>query len=280
MNECEQTHPMLRGYIEDTLSARDRRVVARHLNLCAAARKELDRLRSGPVKTPVHPAGAPSEPWDLKALRWFFKTKSSPSPKTSDEVPKKPKAAPKQAVVPPSAAKRSSPWKALVGILVFFGFLVLVTHFVQNAGDSPAVKNVKRWLSKNGAPGVTASLDLVLDLTSLPHWGGNAAPVAAAYHELVTDEDHFKVYWGILQPSVPEPVVDFGKNAVAVVFLGPKGPAGYNVRFKVMKNYSDKTLLQYDEVAPAEIASAPTNGWAVQVVPKPVQEPVLIQKIQ
>jgi len=285
MNECEQTHPMLRGYLEDGLSARDRRVVARHLNLCASARKELDRLRSGPLKSPVIPSRPPTEPWDLKILRMFFKTKKqTTSPKLVEEAPKKPKAPLKQApaLSTSTPGKKSSAWKPLLGLFVFFLALVFLTHFVQNAGENSTVKSIKRWLSKNGALGVTPSLDLVLDLTNLPHWSGNSAPVAGAYRAFVSDEEHFKVYWGFLQPNAPEPIIDFNKNALAVVFVGPKTTAGYGVRFKVMKNYSDKTLLEYDEVAPlnGEVATTLTNSWIIQVVPKPAQMPVVIEKIQ
>ncbi len=284
MNECEQTHPMLRGYLEDSLSARDRRVVARHLNLCASARKELDRLRSGPMKSPVSPSNQPSEPWDLKVLSWIFKTKKPLSSPKAEEAPKKPKAAPKSAPTQAASApgKKSSALKPLLGIFVFFLALVFLTHFVQNASENSTVKGIKRWLSKNGALGVTPSLDLVLDLTNLPHWSGKNAPFAGAYQGFVTDEDRFRVYWGILQANAPEPIIDFNKNALAVVFVGPKATAGNVVRFKVMKNYSDKTLLEYDEVAPppSETATAINNSWIIQVVPKPAQTPVVIQKIQ
>jgi len=285
MNECEQTHPLLRGYLEDTLSARDRRLVARHLNLCASARKELDRLRSGTVKSPSTPANPPSEPWDLRILRWLFKTKkTTAAQKPSEEPAKKPRVEKKQPRPLSPTARRRSAWKPLAGIVVFFIVLAFLTHFVQNAGENPAVKGIKRWLSKNGYNifGVTPSLDLVLDLTNLPYWSGNNAPVAAPGQELVTDPDRFKIYWQLLQPAVPQPDVDFTKNAIAIVFVGPKTTAGYGVRFKVMKNYSDKTVLQYDEITPpgGEIAAATTDSWVMQEVPKPAQPPVLIQKIQ
>jgi hypothetical protein len=84
MNECEQIHPLLRGYLGNALSARERRLVARHLNLCASARKELDRFRSGPIRAPEMTANPPSETWDFKILRWFFKT-AKIKPKTVPE---------------------------------------------------------------------------------------------------------------------------------------------------------------------------------------------------
>ena len=44
MNECQKVHPMLSQYLEGELSAREKRVVAWHLNQCAAARKELHQI--------------------------------------------------------------------------------------------------------------------------------------------------------------------------------------------------------------------------------------------
>lgn len=282
MNECEQIHPLLRGYLEDKLSARDRRMVARHLNLCTLARKELDRLRSGGPKTPAVSAAPPSEPWDLKILRWLFKTPRPSPQKEADAQAKKNRPA-KQAVPPGSEPKKSSAWKFIMAVLLFFVALAFLTHFVQNAGENSLVKDVKRWLSRNHILGVSSSLDLVLDLTDQPHWSGNAAPVAFPYNELVSDPARFRVYWMLLQPGVEQPDVDFTKNTVAVLFMGQKTTAGYTDRFKRMESYTDKTVLWYDEGTPlgGEAASAMvTRPWVLQVVPKPTQDPVLIQKIQ
>ena len=283
MNECEQIHPLLRGYLGETLSARERRLVARHLNLCASARKELDRLRSGPVKAPLSPIEPPTEPWDLKILRWMYKT---PKPASRQAEPDAKKAKGSKLSSPPiPETSSSSPFMPIFKVILFFGVLILLTHFIQNAGQNPAVKGVNHWLSKNGYHifGVTSSLDLVLDLTNMSHWGGNVAPVASACQNLITDPDHLKVYWGLLLPTEPVPNVDFTKNAVAFVFLGPKPAVGYTAKFKRMENYTDKTILWYDEVPPnaGEMASAAANRpWVLQLVPKPPQEPVLIQRIQ
>ena len=281
MNECEQIHPLLRGYLGETLSARDRRLVARHLNLCASARKELDRLRSGPVKVLQNPIEPPSEPWDLKILRWMSKTPKPASKVTADGTSKKSSTKIPSGPVGPNP----SPLKPILLIVLFFGALILVTHFVQNASDNPAVKGVKRWLSRNGyhVLGVTSSLELVLDLSNLSHWNGIAAPVATSFNEIITDENHFKIYWQILQPKTPEPMVDFTKNALAVVFLGPKTHPGTSAKFSRMENFTDKTVLWYDEAPPVggEMAVDPNyRPWVLQLVPKPIQQPVLIQKVQ
>ncbi|HUO58151.1 MAG TPA: hypothetical protein VMV05_08235 [bacterium] len=324
MNECEQIHPLLRGYLAETLSAHDRRAVARHLNLCASARKELDKLRAGPVKTPVNPVEPPREPWDLKILRWLVK-KPKPKPKVMAEPESKPektlKPAPGPAMTAPMAASEStlkpspsptvkpmeptpvissappganvpapvlavarhSHFKPILLIVLVFGGLIFLTHFIQNAGDNFLVKGIKRWMSKNHVMGVNSSLELVLDLTNLPHWNGNAAPVASAREEMITDSDHFNLFWKFLQPGADPPEVDFTKNAVAFVFTGAKATPGYIVKFKRMENYSDKTVLWFDEAVPtAEQAATATvtRPWVLQMVPKPSQSPVLIQKIQ
>ena len=306
MNECEQIHPLLRGYLAETVSARDRRLVARHLNLCASARKELDRLRSGPAKSAgTAPASSappqgqaasspppvtssvepPREPWDLKILRWMFKTPKPAAKPTADISPKKSRSVKTSSRPEAGSGLSHSPLKPILKILVFFGALILLTHFIQNAGQNNAVKGAKRWLSKNGVHilGDTSSLDFVLDLTNLSHWDGSAAPVAVSYQGLIQDADHYKIYWNLLQPGAVQPPVDFGKNALAVVLLGPKVPAGTRVKFKRAENYTDKTILWYDETGPApgEMTAAAVNRpWALQLVPKPSQQPVLIQKIQ
>ncbi|HTC22352.1 MAG TPA: hypothetical protein VK859_15970 [bacterium] len=285
MNECEQMHPLLRGYLNDSLSARDRRMVARHLNLCASARKELDHLRSGAVKTPspVVSANPPSEPWDLKILRWLFKTPKSP-PKETETVPKKQKPAREMASLSPSdQPKKSSSVKPIIGILLFFVALAFLTHFIQNAGDNSLVKETKRWLSRHGINAFgTPSLDMVLDLTGLPQWGGPNAPVAFSYTEVISDPDRYNIYWRMLEPGLDPPVVDFSKNDLVVFFTGQKPTGGYSARFKRMENYADKTILWYDDILPSaeQMNTPPARSWVLQMVPKPAQLPALVQKIQ
>src|SRR6185503_16157868 len=89
MNECEQIHPLLRGYINETVSARDRRMVARHLNLCASARKELESLRMGTFRSADTPVERAVEPWDLKILRWLFNTPKPAASKAREARPRK-----------------------------------------------------------------------------------------------------------------------------------------------------------------------------------------------
>lgn len=272
MNECDQIHPLLRGYLLETISASQRRIVARHLNLCAASRKELEKLREGSPKPIARPHSATQEPWDIKILSWLFQTPRPDMAKAKDVAGGKKTA----------SEKKPFPWKPLIGIIVFFIALVFLTHFVQNAGENPLVKNTKRWISQKGWHlfGINPSLELVLDLSTLPHWAGDYSPVAFPYQEMISDAEHFKVYWQILQPGMPLPKVDFKESSLVVVFLGPKTVAGDTVRFKRAENYTDRTVLWYDEVNPTSGEVASTRPWVLQQVPKPSQQPVLIQSIQ
>jgi len=289
MNECEQIHPLLRGYLDDSLSARERRLVARHLNLCASARKELDRLKGGGLKSPVTQANPPSEPWDLKVLRWMFKTKRTTSSKTVTEAAKKHSPVKQAPEAPSGGPRRSAPWKLILGIIVFFVVFGLITRFVENRDGNSFLQKAQNWLNKNGIHvfGTSSSLDLVQDLTEFPHWIGNDAPVyvpvkEVPYRDFIYDNDHLLAYWQVLQLGAAVPKIDFEKNALIVVFMGTKTTSGYAMKFKVAKNFSDKTVLAYDEITPVGSDASPilTRPWVLQVIPKPTQQPVLIQKIQ
>ena len=209
MNECDQIHPLLRGYLQETISASQRRIVARHLNLCAASRKELEKLRQGSPKV-IAPFLAPKEPWDIRVLRWLFQVPKPLAPKSKESSSAK----------KTTSEKKAFPWKPLLGVVVFFVALVFLTHFVQNAGENPWVKNSKKWISQKGWHlfGINPALELVLDLSNLPHWSGDFAPVAFPYQEMISDADHFKVYWQLLQPGQTLPKVDF----LGCCFFGPK----------------------------------------------------------
>jgi hypothetical protein len=292
MNECEQMHPLLRGYLADTLSARDRRMVARHLNLCASARKELDKLRGGNLKTPVVSANPPKESWDFKALRWLFKKPAGQTSKPSEPpISKKtksakeaqvPSPAPDQvspAVLPKLKQRRSSALIPILGVLFLFAGLVFLTHFIQNADQNTLVKGAQRWLSQHGITALgTPSLDMVLDLTNQPQWGGATAPVAVPYQDVISDMDHYNVFWRVLEPGLEPPAIDFAKNQLVLLVLGPKAGTGHSLHFKRMENYANKTVLWYDDASPETPSSV--RSWVLQVIPKPAQEPVLIQKIQ
>ncbi|HXL72868.1 MAG TPA: hypothetical protein VN963_04510, partial [bacterium] len=165
MNECDHIHPLLQGYLQETISASQRRIVARHLNLCAASRKEMEKLRQGPAKFTFPPVSPLSEPWDIKVLNWLFKTPKPAVSRYKESTPNKKND--KQ-----QFPKKPSSFKPILGVVAFFVVLAFLTHFVQNAGENPLIQNAKQWISKRGWHlfGINPSLELVLDLSSLPHW--------------------------------------------------------------------------------------------------------------
>jgi hypothetical protein len=120
-----------------------------------------------------------------------------------------------------------------------------------------------------------------MDVT-LPHWEGDNAPVAFEYSDIIRDQEHFQVYWMLLKPDVDMPLMDFSKNYLALRVLGQKPKPGYGVKFKRVEDYSDKTVVYYDEWSPSAAATltGETRPWTLQVIPKPPQEPLLLQKIQ
>jgi hypothetical protein len=295
MNECEQLHPHLRGYLDDKLTARDRRMVARHLNLCANARKELDRLRQG-VKLPAVLDRPIDVPWDQKILNWFYrpKPKEPKAPVLTTPLPPKTTKRRVEAPVAPSMPPAENPPAAtfkkpslyrspLLWLAVLFLGFFLLTHLVQNAGQYRTIRNIQRWMARQGVPlfGARSTLDLVLDVTG-PHWEGDAGPVAFEYGDIIRDQERFQVYWSLLEPDAPLPQVDFTKSILVLRFLGQKAGPGYGVRFKRLEDYSDKTVVYYEESAPLAGAalSGETRPWTLQLIPKPPQEPLLQQKIQ
>ncbi len=288
MNECEQLHPHLRGYLDDKLTARDRRMVARHLNLCANARKELDRLRQG-SKLPAVLDRPLDVPWDQKILNWVYRSKPGPktSAPTADKPPKRrPQPSPSvpAETAPMTAAKKPSLFRSpLLGLIILFGGLFLLTHLVQNANQYPSLRNIQRWMARQGLPlfGAKSTLDLVMDVTG-PHWDGEDAPVAFEFGDIIRDDAHFQVYWSLLEPELPLPQVDFTRNVVALRILGEKSKPGDGVKFKRLENYSDKTVVYYEEWAltGTTALSGDSRPWTLQVIPKPPQEPLLQQKIQ
>ncbi len=289
MNECEQLHPHLRGYLDDRLTARDRRMVARHLNLCANARKELDRLRQG-----VKPATVLDQPlnvpWDQKILNWMFRpkpVKDDPPPGLSTKSPKRRSGSiPSSSTESPSAPPPKNPSllrSPLLWFMVLLLGLIFLTHLVQNAGQYKSLVSIQRWMARQGISffGPKSTLDLVMDVT-LPHWEGDDSPVGFEYGDIVRDQEHLQVYWMLLEPGVDMPQIDFTKNVLVLRFLGQKPTPGYGIKFKRLEDYSDKTLVYYDEWGPsaASTLTGDTRPWTLQVIPKPPQEPLLQQKIQ
>ena len=102
--------------------------------------------------------------------------------------------------------------------------------------------------------------------------------MAVPFQDLITDTDHYNVYWRILEPGLEPPVVDFTKNQLVVLLLGPKAGPAHSLLFKRMENYADKTVLWYDDTPPATPTGS--RSWVLQMIPKPSQLPVQVRKIQ
>ncbi len=279
--ECEKVHPVLRAYLQDKLSPSDRRAVARHLNLCASARKELEDLMLGVPKAPLF-TDAVSPPTGRSGFlsRWFGPGASRSEPKT-EEVKKRP-------FIPRSAAGlgRGRPFVPsklvpLGGVFLLFAGLAVLTHFIQNPLSR---KNVPLWLRHIGSAVERESpvAGMILDFRSLPHWEGNDAPVAREQGEVISDPDRLEVYWSFLKPSKERPEVDFSQNDLVVFFGGVKPTAGQSVRLKRMENRSDNTVIWYEErgsPVSRPVGAKAASPWVLQVIPKP-PKPVVFKKAE
>jgi hypothetical protein len=281
MNECEQIHPLLWGYLQDRLSAKDRRLVARHLNLCASARKDLEGLMRGPKKQAPPLLDKPiPETWDFKILNWMFKTSSKPRPIKTVSVEKKSSRAVKLDISNERPDSTPSPLKYILGIFLFFVGLVLLTHFIQNPGDW---KTFYSWTHRLGIGREKESpiSNMVLDFRNFPHWEGTNAPVAKEQGDVILDSDHLDIYWNFLEPSVAEPKVDFNQSALVLFFAGEKPTVGYSVNLRRMETKPDSTVIWYEEIAPKSTLFTNDNvtrPWVLQLIPKP-PKPVVFKKI-
>ena len=279
MNECEQVHRLLKGYLQNDLSAVERRQVARHLNLCASARKELDELMRGGKKTAPLPQKPVQESWDFKVLNWLFKT----APQAPEKAPggrKKPASPAKTSVAGEDVGDRHSPLKAMAVLVLFFVGLMVLTHFIQNPFS---LKNIRSWARHLGLSLEKESpiADMILDFRSLPHWGGTNAPVAREQGDVISDADHLDVYWRFLRPDGEEPQIDFNQNVLVVFFAGAKPVGGQSVRLKRMETRPDSTIIWYEETGPRIVQTVNANGirpWILQVIPKP-PKPIVFRKI-
>ncbi len=276
MNECDQIHPLLSGYLSEKLTADEKRIVARHLNLCTKARRDLALLRKGDTLVPEKGGSIPV-PWDQKIINKLYRI---PQTAGASEVPRSGEENNlEQARGKPLKTHGSG--RYILWIVLFFIAAILVTHFVQNGAQYKVIRDSRRWLANHGLRifGAKSVLELVLDVTNLPHWEGNAAPVAFEYGQYIKDPRTLRVFWMFLLPRVSPPLIDFSKNALVVEFAGQKDTAGCAVEFKRMEFYTDKTVLWFDESATDEGKPMVSRPWQIQVIPKPKQEPVLIQRV-
>ena len=133
-------------------------MVARHLNLCANARKELDRLRQG-VKLPPVLDRPLDVPWDQKILNWLYRPKkaqdavpANSQPRTQKRRPAPTSQGPVEETMAPPVKKSSLLRSPLLWLLVLLFGVILLTHLVQNAGQYRTIRSVQRWLARQGVP--------------------------------------------------------------------------------------------------------------------------------
>jgi hypothetical protein len=281
MNECDKIHPRLPDYLRDKLSMIERRWVARHLNLCAAARRELDEYKSGLRKPPADRPALPALPWDQKILAWITRNASA-----SEDNPSPP------VIEIPSAETSRTPQKkvGLIGMLLMAVLVVPVTPLllllprqvwdpllkipiVQTEIESAKVLLVEArtgWFHESPEEaGWKAS--------TAPHWEGEMGPVAEAQQDCVTVEQDFAAYWQLLQPGAAEPDVNFDREAVVLLFQGEKKTAGYGIQFDKIQDEGVSTVLLYKEKEPGAFSlakRAATRPWSMMVIPRPAKQVV------
>lgn len=97
----------------------------------------------------------------------------------------------------------------------------------------------------------------------------------------VEDEAAWKALWRTLS-SGPPPAVDFAKERLVAVFLGPRPAGGYSVEFVDILTTSTRLVVRYREQipppgqAPREGATAP---YAIKAVPR-TDAPVRFEKVR
>jgi len=279
MSECDQIHPLLASYLQDKLSTKDRRLVARHLNICASARKDLGFLMRAPKKQ-IPPVSKPvSEPLDFKILNWLFKTPKAYASKTIGMAKRSVKWI-KADSKDENLSSTASPIKAIGGLFLFFLALVFLTHFIQNPISRKTLHAWLRLLTLHTEKESPIS-DMILDFRSLPRWQGASAPVVKEQSDVISDSDHLDVYWSILKPPADEPRIDFNQNALVLFLGGMKPTIGYSISLKRMETKPESTIIWYEEAGPP--SALPVNGalnspWVLQVIPKP-PKPVVFKKI-
>jgi hypothetical protein len=287
MNECDKIHPRLPDYLRDKLSMTERRWVARHLNLCAAARRELDEYKTGQRKPPPDRPALPALPWDQKILAWITR---NAEPVPDPNLPASPSIlnTPLSAPLPPGKKKLG-----VIGMLMMFILVVPVTPLlllVPHQAWEPLlripvvqteVQSVKALVIEAKTGWLRESPEKAgWNPAQAPHWAGVDGPVAESQQDCVTVEQDFAAYWQLLQPGTPEPDVNFNREAVVLLFQGQKKTTGFETAFQKIQDAGVSQVLVYHEQEPGPfslVKSRVTRPWAAMVIPRPYK-PVVFQK--
>jgi hypothetical protein len=276
MNECEKIHPMLPDYLREKLSMTERRWVARHLNHCAEARRLLDEIKSGTRRKPAVETPARMS-WDERILGWMG---GSPKKKTGSSTSVKRDSAVSSQ---PAIKKKIRIIETIAMIILVFPFSLLVV-LIPARYWSPVLQIpfVQRELKGLQALEVEVKTEWLHESPQVAgwnpqttaHWEGAAGPAAEDQQILVSDEDHWAVYWQLIQPGVPEPAVDFTQNAVVLLFQGQKSTTGFSVKLQKITDEGGSTGFYYQEKQPgifSIVKAQTTSPWDAVVVPRPTQ---------
>lgn len=285
MNECDKIHPRLPDYLRDKLSMTERRWVARHLNLCAAARRELDEYKSGARKPPPDRPALPALPWDQKILSWITRN--------AEPAPLEPSVNPIPLLNTSLTAPLEKKKIGVIGMLMMFVLVVPVTPLILLVPH-------QAWEPILRIPFVQSEIQSVKSLVveaktgwlhespekagwnpaQAPRWAGEIGPVAESQQDCVTVEQDFAAYWQLLQPGVSEPEVNFDREAVILLFQGQKKTTGFGVELQKIEDAPASQVLIYHEKEPGPFSmttSQTTRPWSIIVIPRP-SKPVVFQK--
>ncbi|HVM31820.1 MAG TPA: zf-HC2 domain-containing protein [bacterium] len=282
MNECDKIHPRLPDYLRDKLSMVERRWVARHLNLCAAARRELDEYKTGARKPPPERPALPALPWDQKILAWITRNAGveAPAPPVLEEpIPEAPVPAKKKV--------------GLIGMLVMAVLVVPVTPLLlllpQSVWDpilrvpvvQTEIQSVKALVVEARTGWLHQSPEQAgWKASQAPHWEGVTGPVAEAQQDCVTIEQDFEAYWQLLRPGTDEPDVNFNREAVVILFQGQKKTTGFGIGLTKLEDRGASLVVHYQEKEPGPfslVKSQVNRPWFMMVIPRPAK-PVVFQR--
>jgi hypothetical protein len=125
------------------------------------------------------------------------------------------------------------------------------------------------------ADAVLAEKDLAngaaVDEESPGRWQGDFASGIEAGTRTITDEKSWRTLWKALTPSAPAPRVDFSRDEVVGIFLGPRLTGGFAVEVLAAESDEAAVTVRYREKTPQPGLPAPegaTAPYALRAIPR------------
>ena len=116
-----------------------------------------------------------------------------------------------------------------------------------------------------------------LDFEAVPFrefLAGFSSPVSEPRQWVITSQTEFQSYWSDTlghDPKDTPKVVDFRRNALVAIHIGPRATSGYNVYVQsVVKISADSALITYVEQKPRPltvVVQGRTSPWVLLKVP-------------